>query len=369
MNDAPIDRHVHGGLGPEEDRSAAGSQDPSVALLDLSVNINPYGPPPALLEAVRDCPIHAYPEPTAVRLRRSYGRRLGISPERIVFGNGATELLWALARHFATRLSPTLILEPTFSEYARAAEVAGMGALSHWSRPPEFRHDLDELLSAARDARAGSVYLCRPDNPTGQVIPRDDVERLARSLAPTQIILDESFLSLSDAANEARIVLPENVIRVRSLTKDFGIPGLRLGYLIASSSVASALRRQLPPWTPSAPAQAAALAALDEGSFVEESRRRLLGERDRLQSWLAARGMRPLPSATIFLLLHVGSGRQFRSALMEHRVVVRDATSFGLPEHARVAVGSAEMTRQLRAAIDAADLRFGVSAARPDRRV
>ncbi len=347
-------RDQHGGITSEERAALRAKFGPDFVPVDLSVNINPYGPPPGVLAAVRSCRISDYPDATASDLRVEYGRRLDISPRQLVFGNGATELLWTLARYLTSTASPALIVEPTFSEYARAAKASGARVIGHWTdAAPGAQPDPDAIAREVHQVGAGSLYLCRPNNPTGCVLPFEELRGLAQALARVAVVLDESFLSLSDVADDAGLKLPANVIRVRSLTKDFGIPGLRLGYLIASPGISAALEGSRPPWTTSAPAQAGAMAILEEDAFLAGSRRRLLEGRDELLQSLLKLGMQPSPTATIFTLVDVGGGRSFRKRLVRNGVVVRDAASFGLPDHVRIAVGSPSMHQKLWAAIEA----------------
>jgi histidinol-phosphate/aromatic aminotransferase/cobyric acid decarboxylase-like protein len=128
------------------------------------------------------------------------------------------------------------------------------------------------------------------------------------------------------------------VVCVRSLTKDLAIPGVRVGYLIAAPALVARIERARPAWTTSAAAQAAAIAASTAGAFVAASRARLLADRARLAAELAALGLCPAPSTTGFLAVRVGDARGVRARLLaDHRILVRDCASFGLPDHIRLA--------------------------------
>lgn len=352
MSSPAPNRSLHGGLSDRERRVLRARLGPWVEVEDLSVNINPFGPPKRVETAIRRCALSSYPDTTAEEARSAYGDRLGVLPESIVFGNGATELLWTLARHLVDPTRPALIVEPTFSEYARATEAFGGRVVEHRSASPEFAHDVDAIVRDATRIGAASVYVCRPNNPTGTVLPFEDLLRLAHGVGGLTVVLDESFLSLSDAAHDEFRELPDNVVRLRSLTKDFGIPGIRVGYLIASAALADSLERFRPPWTTSSPAQAAALAALEEDKFLGESRKLLLEGRDELVAILSDFGRPTTATATFFALAEVGSGAAFREALLGHGIVVRDGASFGLPGHVRIAAGTPRGRTRLRRALE-----------------
>jgi histidinol-phosphate/aromatic aminotransferase/cobyric acid decarboxylase-like protein len=151
------------------------------------------------------------------------------------------------------------------------------------------------------------------------------------------VILDESFLSLSDRSDEAALPLPENVVRLRSITKEHAIPGVRAGYLLAPAPLARAVEATRPAWSTSSLAQAAALAALGAGRFVAESRARLRRDREETAAALRALGLAPLPSVAPYLVFHAGDATGLRRRLLGRRILVRDCASFGLAGYVRVA--------------------------------
>jgi histidinol-phosphate/aromatic aminotransferase/cobyric acid decarboxylase-like protein len=151
------------------------------------------------------------------------------------------------------------------------------------------------------------------------------------------VLLDQSFLSLSDLAGEARVALPANVIALRSLTKDFALPGLRIGYLVAAAELVADIERARPTWATSAPALAAIAQAAREQPFVRESWLRLRSDREHLRARLGELGLVALSGVTGFVLVPVASAAELTRRLLAHGVYVRDASSFGLPGHVRIA--------------------------------
>jgi histidinol-phosphate aminotransferase len=346
----------HGGLIAEElARLGLRAAD----IVDFSVNVNPYGPAPAVLAAARAAPIDRYPDPSATELRQAIGRAHELAPDAVVVGNGAADLLWTLARALCRPRDAVLIVEPTFAEFRSAA--ASMGAeILEWRASParNFTPDLDEVERLLTRSGARVLYICTPGSPSGSHVPLADVAALASRQPRVTVVLDQAFVTLSEHHADEAGAVPPNVVRVRSLTKDHAIPGLRLGYLLAPAAFARRIEASRPPWTTSAVAQAAGLAALQEGAFIDESRRRLLADRRALHDELTSLGLPPVPSCTGFVLLPLEStgqdAQQMRTRLLGRRILVRSCASFGLPRHIRIAARPAADRDKLHGALRAA---------------
>lgn len=338
---------VHGGACEQELRAAGA--DPATAL-DFSVNVNPYGPSPAVLAAIRAAPVARYPDPSAAPVRRAIAGRLGLPAERIVFGNGATELLWTLARVVLGPGSSLLCVEPAFSELRAAAELAGAQVVA-WraTTASGLAVDLDAVAATARGAAL--ISLCTPTTPAGLPLCPAAVARLAGRLPATLVLLDESFLSLSDHHEDAARPLPDNVLRLRSMTKEHAIPGVRAGYLVAPAALARSLEAARPAWSTSAVAQAAALAAIADDAFVAASRNHLREDRHALSEGVRSLGLRPLPSVAPYLAFQAPGAAGLRARLLARGLVVRDCASFGLPGWLRVAARPAPEQARLLSAL------------------
>jgi histidinol-phosphate/aromatic aminotransferase/cobyric acid decarboxylase-like protein len=325
------------------------------ALLDLSVNVNPYGPTTFMREAIRGAAIDRYPDPSAALARGALGRLWDADPEAVVLGAGAAELLWTITRASVRAGEHVIVAEPTFSEAHAAA--AAVGAIVHAVRAAEdqgFRHDPRRLVEAVRARRARLVYLCAPNNPTGLAWPIAALAEVIGGCPDALFVVDQSFLSLSEQAGDAALALPANAVRVRSLTKDHAIPGTRVGAAIATRAFAEVIERSRPAWSTGAATQAAAVAAAAaaEQDFVAASRKRLLGDRTALVEGLRALGLSPLPSSTVFVLVRVAGARTVRDDLLrDHAILVRDCSSFGLPDHLRIAARPAPERERLLAAL------------------
>ncbi len=334
LNALPAASRIHGGL-MEEELNALGINPSEV--VDFSVNTNPYGPCPAVVEAVRNAPVERYPDPTAALARRAIARMHNRPPEEVVLGNGSCDLLWSLARVLVGPTTTVAVVEPTFAEFRAACEAAG-GQVVEWRAEAQnsFAVDMSAVQDLVQRYGASILYICSPNTPTGAQVRALEVKKLAHAHPHTTVILDQAFISLSDHSEDGDIKLPANVICVRSFTKDHSIPGVRVGYLLASPEVASRVERVRPAWTTSAAAQSAAVAACRETEFVAKSKTRILADRDYLMAALPRLGLRPVPTSTMFFLVPVEPSEELRLRLLRRRVLVRDCSSFGLPGYIRI---------------------------------
>lgn len=336
----------HGSISPGEiARRGLGVDE----IIDFSTNCNPLGTAPRVLAALRGVETWRYPDDEARALREGLARSLGLPPEWIAVGNGSVEILWHLAAAFLGPGDRALVVGPTFGEYARACRLAG--AVVDELRAEErdgFRPDLGVVAEALRDRRPGLAFLCNPNNPTGQLLSAGQVARLLEVCRETLLVVDEAYLPFCDSPPDLRPFLSSGrLVLLRSMTKDHGLAGVRLGYAVATPEVVEWLRQVRPPWNVSALAQAAGLAALEAREHVERGRRVVAEAREFVAERLSALGLVVVPSAANFLLVRVGDGDGFRSALLAKGVCVRDCASFGLPAHVRIGLRTLPECRKL----------------------
>jgi histidinol-phosphate/aromatic aminotransferase/cobyric acid decarboxylase-like protein len=180
------------------------------------------------------------------------------------------------------------------------------------------------------------VFLASPNNPTGQTLELDLVFALAGRHHSTLFALDEVYGACLACVEQVKLKSPANVLRLRSLTKAHGLAGVRLGYALGARDVIAALRAAQPPWSVNAIAQAAGLAALGDECRLQDELRIWNEAKVTLVNLLSREAFAPVPSATPFFLLPVGSAKQIRALLLRRGLLVRDCTSFGLPEYIRV---------------------------------
>jgi histidinol-phosphate/aromatic aminotransferase/cobyric acid decarboxylase-like protein len=337
-------------------------------LLDLSASLAPFGPPAPvrdlLLRALAggsDSPLRDYPDRDFTGLREAIARLHGVEKEHVLPGNGAAELFTWAARDGAA-LGASLLPQPGFADYRRAL-ACWDGAWQPWPLPLTWGDRFPQPFPLEAPAPAGPLWLTNPHNPTGQLWSRASLEALLQRTP--LLILDEAFLPLTPGG-EAESLLPlaarhPNLVVIRSLTKLYGLAGLRLAYAVAAPERLQRWAHWRDPWPLNGLAVAAGEALLGDGA----AHRRWC---ERVQGWVAregaalARGLAavpglvPLPSACNFLLVRsAGEGvgealEPLRLALeRRHRILVRDCRSFpGLDgSWLRIALSDARGRRRL----------------------
>lgn len=333
------------------------------AILDFSASINPLGPAAVVREAVTaafDRVVH-YPETGSPRVCRALADYHGLPPERLVVANGSTELIHLLPRFCHRAGGRALLVSPTFSEYAHALQLAGWRC-TDWCLAPDNGFALDVAALAAECAQGYDLlFFCNPGNPSGRLYLPDEVMALYRacSRAGCFFVLDEAFMDFAEDAS-LKGLLPaaaDDWLILRSMTKFFGFPGLRLGYGIGSAAVVARLGSLLPPWSVGVLAEAAALAALADAEHCRQTRQFVARERERLAAGLGRLGwLRVYGGAANFLLLATVTGiaaAELQRRLLGERILIRDCANFaGLDERFfRVAVRTAAENDRLLAAL------------------
>lgn len=343
---------VHGGVDERELASLGIRRE---QLLDLSVNVHPWGPHPDVVAAIARAPLTAYPQPRAAAACAALARSCGVDEARVIVGHGSTELLWSAVALLRGSTRPLLSVGPTFSEPLTAARAHAVPHVEFRMQPHALAPlDLATLLRAIADHDAAAVYLCQPNNPDGSCLPAAAVRELCAAQPTRLFILDQAFLSLSHHHAEAALVFPDNTIVVRSLTKEHALPGLRIGYALAAPSWIERLHAQRPSWMVSTLAEAAISAACEQPAYVRDVRERLLACAAALAAGCAALGLTVIPSQTPFFLIEVPDADALRTRLLRrHGIVVRSCSSFGLPRHIRIAGCEAEDRPRVLAALRA----------------
>lgn len=310
-------------------------------LLDFSVSTNPLGPSPAALAAVREADAGRYPDRATLSLRRKLSEMCGLELDSVLVSNGSVELIWLAAICFLREGDSAFVLEPTFGEYRAAASMMG-ARVGEWRASPlaDFRVDTAAVVESLHTFVPRLAFVCNPNNPTGAWLTRPDLERLLEALADGLLVVDEAYLDLAGEESAAGwLTGSDNLLLLRSMTKDYGLPGLRLGYGLAAPAIIRALAAIQPPWSVNAQAQAAGLAALDDRAHLEAGRRLAREARAYLTARLESLGYGCVLSgaAANFWLVEVGNAARLRQQLLERGILVRDCTSFGLPTYIRLA--------------------------------
>lgn len=322
-------------------------------LLDFSANINPLGFPPAVLKASSQAlkEICHYPDRQCLDLRKDLAAYHHLSPEEILVGNGSTELIYLIAR--ALRPAKALIVAPAFSEYEQALKAAQIPRDFYiTTEAHHFTLDKTPALGGA-----DLVFLANPASPSGALLPPDRLLPLMAALgaAGVRILLDEAFIDFVEEAS-LKTYLREfpHLLILRSFTKFFGIPGLRLGYLLAAPQVITHLGGAQEPWSVNTMAQVMGRAGLADQDFIARTRTLIHREREYLRARLAALdGCQPFPGAVNYLLVKLTrpgwTAAKLRQGLLKHHLLIRDAGNFnGLDERFfRIAVRTRKENNRL----------------------
>lgn len=331
-------------------------------LLDYSANINPLGHPPLDDLILKEMEwIGHYPENDYLEFRAASGRFVGVGPENIVPGNGSSELMRLFAEALIEEGDRVLITTPTFGEYETQSRLFG-AEIVHVPRGVREAKSPKDFLDDALLGGAKAAFICNPNNPTGILLPRSEIAELAERCerAETFLFVDEAFIELSDPDQTVAAMAPEmeHLFVARSLTKSFGVPGIRLGFGVAGDRLAEVMNKTRLPWSISSLASAAGTYLLAQEEHLVESRRVIREELGWLSGELKRLGLDPIESSVNFILVGVAAAGLRSPDLVERMeeeegVLIRDCSSFGLGEdYVRVAVRRREENARLIGALE-----------------
>ncbi len=298
-----------------------------------------------------------YPDGGSFALRQKLAARHGVDAAQILVGAGSNEIIDLLVQTFCAEGDEVVAPQYSFIAYKLAAQK-NRRPFREAPTAASLAYDVDAILGAI-SPRTKILFFANPNNPTGAYLPRVAFERLVEEL-PARVLLvaDEAYFEFAAAADypDARQYLTRRprLATLRTFSKVYGLAGLRVGYMIASAELNDFVNRIRLPFNVAAPAQAAALAALDDDAHVARARQGNDAELPRLSAVLAKLGLAVFPSQTNFILVGVGArdGRQLYGALLQRGVIVRPMNGYGLPHHLRITVGTSEENGRLVRAIE-----------------
>ena len=330
--------------------------DPA-SIIKLASNENPRGPSPKVLAAIaaaaRD--LTRYPDGNAYALKQALASRLRVSPDQIVLGNGSNDVLELATQAFLRPGDQAVYSQYAFIVYPLATKARGAQGIEVPAR--EYGHDLD-AMRAAITAKTRTVFVANPNNPTGTWLPADVVEAFVASVPKdVVVVLDEAYNEFLEPSEQAGstdwVARYPNLIVSHTFSKAHGLAALRIGYGVMDAALADLLNRVRQPFNVNSLAQAAALAALDDAAYVDESRRLNRVGMRALEEGLARLGIRFLPSHGNFVMIEVGGAMAVYDALLRQGVIVRPVANYGLPAWLRVTVGTPAENERFLAALAA----------------
>jgi threonine-phosphate decarboxylase len=328
---------------------------PPEKIIDFSASVNPLGPSKKCLRAMnRAFPeLSRYPDPDSLELTAKVAAVHGLKDGQVLIGNGSTEFIYLLPR--ALGVKKALVLSPSFSDYERASELAGAKVV----RLPllEENNFSPDMASLSRELKkCGLLFLCNPNNPTGTLLPRDELLALLReaSDAGTVVCIDEAFIEYVPGESVLKEAVRLGAVVLRNFTKFYGMPGIRIGYAAAAPKLIAKMKAIREPWTVNNLAQAAALAALGDREYEKKTLAGNEAERDYMFHGLSETGwLLPFSSTANFLLVKILepkiSSSSLTMRLAEKGLLVRDCSTFpGLGQRfIRIAVLSKPQNRRL----------------------
>ncbi|WNM60135.1 threonine-phosphate decarboxylase CobD [Candidatus Nitrospira allomarina] len=333
---------VHGG---QVHQIAKALGRPVDSFIDFSASINPFGPPSSVLNAMQQAlpACGHYPDPTAEDLRTRLAKEHGVSSDSIVLGNGSSELIRILPR--ALSLCQGYVAGPTFMEYEASLHIAGarctyvLATSGEKYAPPlgqlSLLVDGIQKHTFRNEESFTAVFICNPNSPTGRVVSARSLRTLYRQIeqAGLWMVVDEAFIDfcpshslIKEISNARRLLI------LRSFTKFYGMPGIRLGYLVGAPETVTIIRRLLPPWSVSHFAQEAGVAALDDVKYRLRSVKFMQQERQRFMTRLrGVPGLRIIPASANFVMVELPSKcvtADLVSGLTRQGILVRDCQTF-----------------------------------------
>jgi len=330
-------------------------------IVKLDANENPYGPSPRAIEALaRANTLHIYPDPDQTLLREAISDYTNIPMEHILCGAGGDEVIDLIGRAFIAPGEAIIDLPPTFGMYKWEADVVNAQYVSV-KRREDFSVDVEAVEKAIRQkSNVKLLFVTNPNNPDGSTISDDDLKRLLQ--LPLVVVLDEAYIDFSTQPSRACWVLEyDNLIVLRTFSKLAGMAGLRVGYGVFPLPVIKHLWKIKQPYTPNVAGTIAAIAALRDRDYLQDTVRKLIAERQRLGELLSEFDwLMPLPSESNFVLCRVTknpkslddpsgfpSGKQVKLALEAYGILVRWFDKDGLRDCIRVSVGKPDQTDTL----------------------
>ncbi len=325
-------------------------------VIKLASNESVAGPSPMALEAIRRQldGVHRYPEDTSYDLKIALARKLGVEPANLLLGTGADEVLLLLGQLFLDPGDECLYPYPSFSLYRKSAQV--MAAVPVEAQLRDDRIDVEALLQRVT-SRTKLVFLCNPNNPTGHLVPSEEVlsflDRLPEHVFP---VIDEAYAEFVDDPGFCDAVglfrQGRQLAAIRTFSKIYGIAGLRVGYAVVPAEIPTTADGIRNSFNVNVLAQAAALAALEDEEHVERTRRLTFAGRAQLIQGLRDMGLEPIPSQTNFVCVGLGRDAQpVFQRLLRRGLIIRPLATFAMPQHIRVTVGTESQNAEVLSAL------------------
>ncbi|MCX7925754.1 MAG: histidinol-phosphate transaminase [Fimbriimonadales bacterium] len=321
-------------------------------LIKLSANENPLGASPRAKEAIVQNldKIHLYPDGNCTILRDALSQFYSLPTDYFTFGNGSDELIHLFGVAYLDPGEELIMAHPSFVRYEASAQL-NRAVLKQIPLTPDFRHDLHAMAEAITE-RTKLLYIANPNNPTGTIVYRDELERfLQRVPDHVLVILDEAYFEYADHPDYPNgldyVRAGHNVVVFRTFSKAYGLAGLRIGYAMGRPELLDPIERVREPFNVNTLAQVAAAAAITDREHIERTRAFNSAGLKALQKACERLGLRAVPSQANFLLIEVGCEcARIQKRLLQQGVLVRTGEVFGMPTFLRVNTGTPEQNER-----------------------
>ena len=313
-------------------------------IIKLASNENPLGPSPRALAAIARAAseITRYPDGSGFDLKAALAARYRVAADQIVIGNGSNDILELVAHAFLRPGRSAVYAQHSFAVYPLATQAFGAQGIEVAAR--DYGHDLAAMRAAIR-GDTSIVWLANPNNPTGTWLPAADIKAFVASVPPNVVVvLDEAYneylVPEKQADTASWLAEFPHLILSRTFSKAYGLAALRVGYGLMHADAAAMLNRVRQPFNVNSLAQAAAIAALDDTDYVEQSCRLNREGMRQLEQGFKHLGLDFIPSHGNFICVKIGDAARVNLALMQHGIIVRPVANYGMPEFLRVTIGT-----------------------------
>lgn len=333
-------------------------------IIDFSVSINPFPVHESIINAVRNCSLTRYPDSSAYELRERIAQYENCRVDEVLAVNGTSQGINLIGEAFLDSNSTVLIAAPAYSQYKNISQLKKSKIIeleSDVSR--DFKPDENQIIEKIEEIRPEIFWICNPNNPTGTYLAEDKMDKIeeAAKKTGTIVVIDEAYIAFTKKELRFRKE-STNILRLNSMTKDYGIPGLRLGYIHGDQELLKTIADHQPEWSISAPAQKAGIACLDENEYYAKTWASVKEECERFRNKLIGIGLKVYETESNFFMVRLGSradiedGSPGYASLLQHaleskNIQIRDCSSFGYPDHIRIGIHSRENNELLFQAI------------------
>ncbi|WP_200762598.1 histidinol-phosphate transaminase [Nitrosophilus alvini] len=329
-------------------------------IVKLASNENPYGSSPRAVEAVkRDAyKMFMYPDDSMYELKSGLQKKFGVKRENIIIGAGSDQVLEFACRAKLKNGSKVLMTKITFAMYEIYAKQMGAGII----KSSTYRHDFDELLKLYKKENPDIIFVCTPNNPTGDAVDRAILFDFLQEIdEDTLVIVDGAYMEYAAFKDESKNIEPKeliekfpNALYLGTFSKAYGLGGMRVGYGVAGEEIIKALYKMRPPFNITILSLIAAIESLKDKSFVDESVRKNFEQMQRYIDYALKRKIEYIPSYTNFITFifdEERNSKKISQKLLEKGVIVRDLTGYSL-NAIRITIGTPEQNDRLFYALD-----------------